>query len=60
VRIEGGSTAVKSKVKSQKSKRIQRKFFRDLEWLVYLRRSVLGVMIQSSVLAKPNPTDGFQ
>ena len=31
----------KSKVKSQKSKRIQYRLLGDLSWLVYLRRSVL-------------------
>jgi hypothetical protein len=38
----GASTAGrKSKLKSQKSKQRQYKLFRDLEWLSYLRRSVL-------------------
>ena len=33
----------KSKVKSQKSKRIQYRLLGDLSWLVYLRRSVLVI-----------------
>jgi hypothetical protein len=36
------STAVKSKVKSQKSKVLWSKLFRDFKWVVYLRRPVLG------------------
>ena len=36
----------KSKVKSQKSKEIQRKRFVDLKWVVYFRRAVL-VLIDS-------------
>jgi hypothetical protein len=43
----GASTAVKSKVKSQKSKELYSRLLRHFEWSVYLRRAVLVFLLST-------------
>jgi hypothetical protein len=43
---KGASTARrKSKAKSQKSKVLWNKLFKDFQWLLYLRRNVLVIFV---------------